>query len=61
MSDHTIGAARRAHRTAIEEINKAIWHYDQLNVPRTTADHLVTVRDQLTIILNNAPTQETTA
>ena len=60
MSDHTIGAARRAHRTAIEEINKAIWHLDNLNVPRTTADHLVTVRDQLTIILNNAPAQETT-
>ena len=61
MSDHTIGAARRAHRNAIRELDAAIWHYDNLNVPRTTADHLVTVRDQLTIILNNAPAQETPA
>ncbi len=60
MSDHTIGAARRAHRNAIRELDAAIWHYDNVDVPRTTADHLVTVRDQLTIILNNAPTQETT-
>lgn len=60
MSDHTIGAARRAHRNAIRELDAAIWHYDNLNVPRTTADHLVTVRDHLTIILNNAPAQETT-
>ena len=61
MSDHTIGAARRAHRNAIRELDAAIWHLDNLNVPRTTADHLVTVRDQLTIILNNAPAQETPA
>jgi len=61
MSDHTIGAARRAHRNAIRELDAAIWHYDNVDVPRTTADHLVTVRDQLTIILNNAPAQETPA